>query len=391
MAFEDLMYNPMFQMGLGILGANRPGSSAGQAIGLGGMTGLQNLSNFQQRKEISAIRKAQADQAKAEFEMAKARAAQMEQIRQGALRAIGKGSEPVAGPMRPGDQREMSPATGWFADPKLAPYAPLAQLAAQTGDVDTLVKLQKMAAPPEQKITDDIAEYNMAVRQGYKGSILDWFKEFKKPVGTNVTVNTGELRPNVIGAMQSAVASADLGTQEAEEALRLVESAPGMVGWFPRTFEKVGGLIRGLGEFTDSNIVRSIGEGISPETEIFDETGNFSKTVTPTTIQSALLATKTAAREIMAPDKGPLTAQEQVDYKAALGMVESSDAKIQAEGLRMLIGTMTRRKARLSQFLQESGAGVPGGTGAPAVGTMDGGYRFKGGDPANPNNWESVK
>jgi len=34
---------------------------------------------------------------------------------------------------------------------------------------------------------------------------------------------------------------------------------------------------------------------------------------------------------------------------------------------------------------------TPSAPGVPKIGTIEGGYRFKGGNPADPKNWEKVK
>lgn len=48
--------------------------------------------------------------------------------------------------------------------------------------------------------------------------------------------------------------------------------------------------------------------------------------------------------------------------------------------------------ARASYGIEGGGATpVPAPAGPPAVGTVDGGYRFKGGDPAKPESWEKVQ
>jgi hypothetical protein len=41
-------------------------------------------------------------------------------------------------------------------------------------------------------------------------------------------------------------------------------------------------------------------------------------------------------------------------------------------------------------FPKDATAPAEGATGTPKPGTVEGGYRFKGGDPADPNNWEKV-
>jgi len=55
------------------------------------------------------------------------------------------------------------------------------------------------------------------------------------------------------------------------------------------------------------------------------------------------------------------------------------------------------REAQIGGFVREAGPGYkpraeppPTSTGAPAVGTVQDGYRFKGGDPANRTSWEKV-
>ena len=67
------------------------------------------------------------------------------------------------------------------------------------------------------------------------------------------------------------------------------------------------------------------------------------------------------------------------------------------EQMRLIKEAGSEEKARKKYF--ESNAGLGGGlsalptskpTGAPAVGTIQGGYRFKGGDPGSPSSWEKM-
>ena len=41
--------------------------------------------------------------------------------------------------------------------------------------------------------------------------------------------------------------------------------------------------------------------------------------------------------------------------------------------------------------IEHDPANAPPQQGAPAVGTVEGGYRFAGGNPADPNNWQKVQ
>lgn len=69
MAFDmnQLMQSPWLNMGLGILGANKPGASFGQAVGQGGLLGMQNYQQqlaYQQQQELLKQKLAQEEQAR---------------------------------------------------------------------------------------------------------------------------------------------------------------------------------------------------------------------------------------------------------------------------------------------------------------------------------------
>lgn len=70
-------------------------------------------------------------------------------------------------------------------------------------------------------------------------------------------------------------------------------------------------------------------------------------------------------------------AQSTKDYRAALQELKD----IAARGLQ-------RARAAANGT---GGQQASPGRGGPAVGTVDGGYRFRGGDPADPNNWERAR
>lgn len=74
MAFDanQFMYNPLTQMGLGILGANAPGTSFGQAVGGGLLGGMQNLQRMKQRQFENQMAQARMAQEQAAAESAEA-------------------------------------------------------------------------------------------------------------------------------------------------------------------------------------------------------------------------------------------------------------------------------------------------------------------------------
>jgi len=57
--FQGLLGNPLFNVGLGLLAANQPGTSFSQALGRGGLLGLQNMQQFQQAQALNQFRGAQ--------------------------------------------------------------------------------------------------------------------------------------------------------------------------------------------------------------------------------------------------------------------------------------------------------------------------------------------
>ena len=69
------------------------------------------------------------------------------------------------------------------------------------GNVDAALKYMQMNQPEQPEQTDDMVEYNAAVKQGFKGSFMDFMETVKgygKSVNTtNVDVNTGSQYPEL--------------------------------------------------------------------------------------------------------------------------------------------------------------------------------------------------
>ena len=122
---------------------------------------------------------------------------------------------------------------------------------------------------------------------------------------------------------------------------------------------------------TNAGDPRVIALGTAINTSINAYARAISPTGTPT------VADKEHARELLS------TANTQDQLEAVLGIMEKEMAAAQKAPTEV----MDRQKARIS------GRGEPTapGTGGPAVGTVESGYRFKGGDPASPSSWERVQ
>lgn len=102
----------------------------------------------------------------------------------------------------------------------------------------------------------------------------------------------------------------------------------------------------------------------------------------PTKANSITPEQRQEIRGLVDAVNGKLTKKQQAIDQAREGLLDSDDPK---EHRRIVTGA----HHALTQVDEQ----VPGGGGnqnAPAAGTVEGGYKFKGGDPADKNNWEPV-
>lgn len=361
----------MFQMGLGILGANRPGISAGQAIGQGAMLGMENVQAAQARKEMSAFRKLRAEQLQRQMEMAK----QQAEVMQGLAQSIGAPPEEQAGPLLPGQEREMTQPTGWYADPTKAMYAPFAQAALAGGDLGTAFNIMQATQPQAMKPTDDIREYEYAKLSGYGGSFQDWM-QLRKPAGTKVTVAPTfypppqELEKGVTKGLQEDIVSASTSLPLLQDYIAQLEALPSGAGGIAEAMESAAGIAGQLGSFGVPG-AESLAGMLSQETEYESPLTGQKRYTTPQTIQTTAAALKTALRPVASPDAGLLNRDEQRDFDAALARLDSRDAKQRIEASKTIMAIMDRKKGAIEKFLRTSGAPVPGEVPIPRVTNPD--------------------
>lgn len=159
-----LLSDPIFLMGMGLLGER------GQPRGL--LTGLQLAQKGQYQNAL--MNNMQAQQALAQ------RKDQRVDDQQAALTRLAKAS--TATPIPGSGPISKNPKPAYALDPMAEDMA--------IGAPEIMQKIMEAKmVPVPPKVTDDMAEYNQAVKQGYEGSFEDWMVGLRKSGATNVTVN----------------------------------------------------------------------------------------------------------------------------------------------------------------------------------------------------------
>jgi len=164
--FQNILGNPLFQLGTNILAANGPGATFGTAVGRGANQGIQNLMAMKRQQEMSAYRKLQAQQLKQQIEQAKIKAQEQSRMEQAFNAMIGQQGQEQEGPTRPGESLPNIGATGLHAiDPGLAR---MLSMSSASDGFNNLMEYYKYASEQGKTAMDHaLTQYELEMKSPY--------------------------------------------------------------------------------------------------------------------------------------------------------------------------------------------------------------------------------
>lgn len=391
-----LLDNPkdaaMLQLGLGLLsrsGPSRMPISIGQAIGDAGQEATQTYNQVGQNQQMKQLRDMQIQQQRAQMER---EVQQQEAMRrkQAAMQQL------LANPAIPQHIKE-GVAAGvidlgdLYKPQKLGEGDQLVSpINAMMGGTPTLVT----ATPKQPKLPAEVQAYEYAKGQGYQGTYEQFAKDMKRAGASNVNVTT----------KQETEEAKAVGKAFGESYADLMKSdmmASSKIAKYDQLSQLLDGVNTGKLTPIGTDIAafsKSIGLNIDPNLGNKQAAEAISNDLAlqlrnPSGGAGMPGALSDKDREFltkMTPGigKDPRANKVLIETAKKLAQRDKDVAKL-ARQYRQKKGTLDEGfYEELAIFSEKNPLFSQSVTNGPAVGSVQGGYRFKGGDPSKPSNWE---
>jgi flagellar protein FlgJ len=250
---------------------------------------------------------------------------------------------------------------------------------------------------PQPKPTDDMREYEFARSQGFEGSYLDFQTSLKKAGATNVTTNMGEgdkFYENLDKKNAETFSALSETGMQGRSKLAQIDRLDGLLAASPQGAAAM--LKQAAGEYginteglNDIQAAQALINELVPQQR---QPGSG-----PMSDADLALFKQSLPRLINQPDGNRAiidTMRGITQYQIQMGQIAdavSNREMTPAEG-RKAIASLPNPLEGFGKIAKGAQQQTPAPDGQQTIqpGTVDGEYRFKGGDPSDQNNWERV-
>lgn len=224
--------------------------------------------------------------------------------------------------------------------------------------------------------TSDMKEYNAAVKQGFKGTLMDFMVKMKEAGRNQVNIDTGTKLPS--GFMWKDPNNQNLGVVPIPggPATQLPSEAAGRIGLadsFLSNFDTIRGKVAG--------------GVVTGPVDRFQATNNSSSDAGQ--VYQAIQTGVDSLQRMLTGAGMPASEAEQYAYRYLPGYTDTAEsAAAKLDRLKAELESVQKKVLQGRGGANDASPAAP--KAAPAIGETRYGYRFKGGDPSEPSNWEKA-